>query len=107
MFPPKSSVISISSSSCSNNSDVVVLENAAKNSSPRRRSGAQSGSQKCDTAYGNGAARETESDEVILGGGAIFETRSCLAIRLSLLHYGEDIYWQKFAALYEGVKVST
>ena len=97
-------IIISSCSSCSNNSDVVVLENAAAGENSLH-GGAELDSQKCETMHGNSAARETES-EVTASDAAIFETRSCLAIRLSLLHYGEDIYWQKFAALYEGVKVS-
>ena len=97
-------IIISSCSSCSNNSDVVVLENAAAGKNSFH--GVELDSQKCvRTTHGNSAARETES-EVTASDAAIFETRSCLAIRLSLLHYGEDIYWQKFAALYEGVKVS-
>ena len=82
----------INISSCSNDSDVIILDDV-------------DGAAKITTLQNaQFAARESQSD--VTTDAAVFETESsCLAFRLSLMHYGEKD-WQKFAASYKDVKVS-
>jgi len=79
-------VITISSS---NDSDVLILDDV-------------DGTAKITTLQ-NAEFAARESD--VTADAAVFETESCLAFRLSLMHYGEKD-WQKFAASYKDVKVS-
>ena len=86
--PPE--VINISS--CSNDSDVIILDYV-------------DGAAKITTLQ-NAEFAARESD--VTADAAVFETESpesCLAFRLSLMHYGEKD-WQKFATSYKDVKVS-